>query len=277
MRCGSVDGALQKLVPLSPRQHKLYLSHHPPLEGHPNQRLMYDNVRWNYCWQSMAKDSYHTVSDCHSCARNGVLLRHKLHLQLFLATRPLEVFAMNISEPLPKTAKENKYVVLITDRSPKLTRAILSAKITTTNVANIYIQGWVLLYGISSYILTDNSTQFVSNFFFTLYNHFDTKYLTKTTFRRHTNEQVRRYNETVVKHLRHYVADHQREWDTYIQALAYVKRAGSHVHQHHTLHPRFDREHARTDKVRRRLRHGFGYISSDRNSGTRTTVARPNR
>lgn len=79
--------------------------------------------------------------------------------------RPLEDITVDIIGALPKTNKDNKHVVIITDRYSKLTCAIPMRKITAGIVAAAFIDNWVLAYHISDSILTDNGSQFVAKLF----------------------------------------------------------------------------------------------------------------
>lgn len=64
------------------------------------------------------------MSACQSCTRNDLLFRPQRNLPLLPATRPLEFIATVISGILPKTAKENRYVVITSNRLFKLKQTI---------------------------------------------------------------------------------------------------------------------------------------------------------
>lgn len=68
---------------------------------------------------------------------------------------------MNIFGPLPKTKQGSQFVVVITDRYTKRTKAIPTTKNATT-VARILLEHWVAYYAITSKLLTDNGSQIVS-------------------------------------------------------------------------------------------------------------------
>lgn len=123
IRRGPNDRAMQKLVTQLTRLHILYLSHHPPLAGHTGLRRMYPTMRQSYYCPNMVQDVYYAVSSCHSSARNGTLFKHKRHMQLFQVAGPLAFVVMDILGPLSSNAKENKYIVVITDEYSKHTRA----------------------------------------------------------------------------------------------------------------------------------------------------------
>lgn len=204
------------------RRRHLLLSHYHLLAGHSGQRRMYDTMRRDYYWPHMANDVAEIINQCQSCARNRGHVKLQRQLQLFPASGPLEFVALDILGPLPKTKKENLYVVVMTDRYSKLTRDIPTSSITTTAVKYIFSEHWINPHGIPAFVLTDNGTLLVSKFFATLCTHLGLKQLTTTAYHPQTNGQVERYKKTLDTQLRHYVAYHQNDWDAYVQPLTYA-------------------------------------------------------
>lgn len=161
----------------------------------------------DYCSPNVVQDVYHNVSNCHSCAGNRMLLKHKRHLDLFLATWPLEFVVMDTLRPLSKTIKEYQCVVVTTDRYFKLTTAILTRQIKFTNVTHIFLaystlpieslrnmcfNDSIAPYGILTHKLTDSDSQFTNKFLATLCSLIGTKQLTTTKNHLQTNGQVER-------------------------------------------------------------------------------------
>lgn len=138
----------------------------------------------------MAQDVQQIVAQNNSCVRNGSRHRNKRHLQHFPASRPLEFIAMDILEPLPETMQGNQYVVIITDRYSKLTRAIKTSKTAAAHMANIFLDHWIVSFDISSYLLTDNGTRFRSKFFASICGYLGVKHLTTTAYHPQTNGQA---------------------------------------------------------------------------------------
>lgn len=64
----------------------------------------------------------------------------------------------------------------------KLKRAVLSLKPSTTRIATIFHDSWIVPYGISSYQLTYNGTQFMRKVFETVCIFFGLKQLTTTAY-----------------------------------------------------------------------------------------------
>lgn len=60
----------------------------------------------------------------------------KRQLQLFLTFSLLEFVAANILDSLPPTATRNHCIIILADRYSKLTKAIPTDKIASTQLAN---------------------------------------------------------------------------------------------------------------------------------------------
>lgn len=97
------------------RQIILYISHQPPLAGHPKQRGMYDTIRKDFYWPKILQGLYHTVSDYKSFAKNEAFWKQEQHLQLFLATEPFQFSATDILGPLSELHKRNQYIFFINE------------------------------------------------------------------------------------------------------------------------------------------------------------------
>lgn len=181
-----------------------------------------------FFWPHIANDIYHMVDQCSSCARIRNQCHHKHPLQLFPPSWPLDFVAMDILGPLPKTSEDKQYVLTITDRYSKPTHAIPSSQATSTLIVNIFFDQWIISYGIRSFQLTDNDTKFVSKFFATLCSFLGVKHLTTTAYHPQPDGQAERFNKTVITRPRHYVAEHQHNWDTLVKPLTYAYNTQGH-------------------------------------------------
>lgn len=71
-------------------------------------------------------------------------------------------------------------------------------------------------------LLAENRPQIVRKFFETLRTFLGVKDLTTTAYHPQANGQAERYNKIIVPRLRHHVAEHQRNWDLFVQPLTYA-------------------------------------------------------
>ena len=224
------DGAIQTVVPASLRDRVIQLSHKPLSQGHPGKNRLYQTLRERFYWPFMASDAEHHVATCRTCVQATGVRRKKQHkTRLFPPTGPLQDVAMDLLGPLPKTRLGNQYVLVITDRFSKLTRAIPMAKTTAPFIAAVFLNNWIMPYGIPDTILTDNGSQFIAEFFKTVCHILGVRRKTTTAYHPQTNGQAERYNKTIAKRLRHYVSEHQNDWDQYVQPLTYAYNAQVHA------------------------------------------------
>lgn len=125
------------------------------------------------------------------------------------AAGPFEFVVIDILLPLPKATADNRHVVIITDWFWERTRAIPTAKKNPTGIETIFLDNWVMTYGIPSYVLTDNGLQFLKKLVTTLCLLLGVKRLTRTANPPQMDGQAERFIRTAVARLRHCVSQHQ--------------------------------------------------------------------
>jgi transposase InsO family protein len=128
-------------------------------------------------------------------------------------TTPMDFVAMSILGPLTTTDRGNRYLLVVTDRFTKQTRAFPLHITTADLVAQVFFDGWVASgYGIPSISLTDNGPQFIYKFFQTFCRTLGVKQVYTSAYRPSTNGQTERFNRTIAEYMGAYVSEHQRDW-----------------------------------------------------------------
>ena len=223
VRVSPLDGAHQVLVPEKLQPRCLALFHLPRVSGHAGSTKMYDQMRRVVYWTRMAADVSDYVSKCPSCAKKSLRGGRKTtKLSLFPPSSPMEFVAMDILGPLTTTDRGNRFLLVITDRYSKLTRAFPLSTTTADVVAQVFFDGWVASgYGIPSILLTDNGPQFCAKFFQTFCKTLGVKQVFTSAYRPSTNGQTERFNRTVAEYMGAYVAEHQRDWDQLAAVATY--------------------------------------------------------
>jgi transposase InsO family protein len=171
----------------------------------------------------MAEDVYKTVRQCDACARNRISeRRHTNRLQLFPAKGPLESVAIDILGPLPRTKHGNRFLLVIADQYTKFTRTVPLRAVTALSVARALVDHWTYVYGPPVSLLTDNGPQFTAKFFQAACAELGSDKVFMTAYHPQTNEQVDRYNRTILAALRAYVAKLQDDWDDCTSAVTFA-------------------------------------------------------
>ena len=171
----------------------------------------------------MANDLIEHVRICRTCVQSKGVQGKKQHkTKLFPPKGSVEDIAIDLLGPFPKTKNRNQFIAVITDRYSKLTRAVPMRKTTATLMAAMFLNNWILPYGISNTIFSDNGPQFSAEFWKTICRPMGVNHKTTTSYHPQTNGQAERYNKTIVSRLRLYVSKHQNDWDQFVQPLTYA-------------------------------------------------------
>ena len=215
VRTSPLDGSRQVVIPETLQGRCLALFHLPKVAGHTGSTKMYAQMRRVVYWPRMAADVSYYVSRCPSCAKKSLRVGRKTtKLSLFPPSAPMEFVAMDILGPLTTTDRGNRFLLVVTDRFSKLTRAFPLSITTADVVAHAFFDGWVASgYGIPSVLLTDNGPQFISKFFQTFCRTLGVKQVYTSAYRPSTNGQTERFNRTVAEYMGAYVSEHQHDWD----------------------------------------------------------------
>jgi len=126
---------------------------------------------------------------------------------------------MDLLGPLTTSRGGHKHVLVICDRFTKLTRAIPLRDATALTVSSAFIDTWVAAYGIPDSALTDNGRQFASLNYQGILKLLGIASNYTSPYHPQTNGQVERYNRTLVRQLRCYIAEHTKEWDSHLSLI----------------------------------------------------------
>lgn len=122
------------------------ISDHLPIVGYHGQHPIYNRYNASVTCPHMAVDAERTVSKFHSCAGHNPAYHHKGKSQSFLAAEPFEFVAKKVS-PLEKNATVpvhcGFHIPLL-----ELARVILSTRKTFTHISNLFLDHWLVPYGI---------------------------------------------------------------------------------------------------------------------------------
>lgn len=77
--------------------------------------------------------------------------------------KAIDKISMHIIGPLPKTQRENKYILTIQDLLTKYSLGIPINGITSVEIADVFIKQFICRFGSPRAILTDQGTNFTSS------------------------------------------------------------------------------------------------------------------
>lgn len=207
----TVDKSIQIVVPASLRKQILHLAHHTSVAGYPGQRRMYNSLCCQFFWPHMAIHVSETIGKCLCCAKNESRFKHESHCKLIPAVELLDLVTIDILGPSPRTGQGNQLARMITDRYSTPMRSIPTSKKFSPRITNVFLDHWIIAFGIQSYLLMNDRPQFVGTFFASICTYYGVKNLANTAYHRQRNGQAKRYKCTINTRLHHYVIEQQRK------------------------------------------------------------------
>lgn len=183
--------------------------HHSWFEGHLGKRHIYDSMQMEYYWMHIQNGVYQTVKDCCECFRKNQSGIDEAPY-LFPPSGPQKLVAMGSLYLIPKTFNANQLVLIMTDPCSEVTRGVQNFEMTLSHIVLLFMDNWIVRYGILTHVLTENETHFTNTFFETLCSILGTEHLTLKSCHPQTTGKAKRFNEIIMATLQHCVPEHHR-------------------------------------------------------------------
>ena len=162
-RDGHRAGSQQLLIPRSLVKDVIRAEHSSPLAAHPGGSRMYQTLRDQYYWPSLAANVFGCVTACPTCAKKHLMgTQSTAPMRLFAATEPFAALAIDLLGPFPRTPEGYEYILVICDRFTKVTRAVPLKDISALDFRSAFLYTWVARYGIPDSVLWDTGPQFAA-------------------------------------------------------------------------------------------------------------------
>jgi transposase InsO family protein len=190
-------------------------SHHDTVTaGHLGQDKTQELLTRNYYWPRIRQTVNEYVKTCDTSARNNAP-RQQPHGQLhplLIPTSPWSSVFMDYIVELPPSSGHNAILVCV-DRLTKMAHFCP----TTTNVsaeesAKLYVKHVFKLHGLPSDIVTDQGSQFISNFTTKLLKLCAIHSNKSTAYHPQSDGQTERVNQTLEQYLRIFCDYQQDNW-----------------------------------------------------------------
>lgn len=104
------------------------------------------------------------------------------------------------------------FTIAATNNFSKWAKAILLAKIKTSNVVNFLKNYIIYRFGIPRQIIHDNGPYFISHAFSQFYNKYKIKDVPSTAYNRSTNGLAEAFDKAIIKLLKKFVLSTKRGW-----------------------------------------------------------------
>jgi hypothetical protein len=141
--------------------------HNCPVGGHQGIQRTIERIKLYISWPGLEQDITQYVKECKTCQINKET-RQNIKLPLTVTDTkdiPWEKVYLDIVGPLPMTETDMKYVLTCQDNLSKYFIAIPLKNQTADEVANAFVKNIIPNYGISTEIVTDQGSNFMSDVF----------------------------------------------------------------------------------------------------------------
>ena len=220
----------QLLLPHGFRDNVLKQLHDARTAGHMGYKRTYARMHDRYFWYKMKTDVQRWVKTCNICQakHNPPGRKPKAFLQKYQVGAPLERIALDITGPLPKTQKKNKYILVVSDYFTKWTEAYALPNIEAETVATVLVEQWISRYGTCREIHSDQGSNFESKLFKEMCSLLGIEKTRTTPFHPQGDGQVERFNATLKTILSKIIAVHNDDWDVHLPYAMMAYRSSVH-------------------------------------------------
>lgn len=135
---------------------------------------------------------------------------------------------MIILGQLPWSKKGNTLVTLISDCSSKLKRSTNVSKKTAKNIAPLFFNHLIVLYGNHDCLQTDRRNHSLNKIFATVCVYLRVKHMMTIEHYPETKGQIEKYIETIAACLQNYAKELQDSWDMFVQPLKFAYSTQGH-------------------------------------------------
>jgi len=145
------------VVPKHKRDDILEVMHKSVFSAHLGANKTFNKIKERFYWPRMQAAIEKYIRECDNCQKIKASIKSVAPMKPIEASRPLELVTTDITGPLPKTKRNNAYLLLIIDHFTKFLKMYLIKNMLESTVAN-QILNYIFNFGIMDNILSDQGT-----------------------------------------------------------------------------------------------------------------------
>jgi hypothetical protein len=177
---------------------------------------MYHNLRQQFWWTWMKRETTHFVSECDTCwkVKADYMKIRGLLQPLIIPEWKWDDISMDYIMGIPLTAHEFDFISVIMDRLSKSACIIpVNTYYNGRSYAEIYIARVSSLHGVPKMIISDQGSQFVACFQEQLHASLVTHLSHSLAYHPQTDGQTEQVNQILEDILRECIMEYQGRWD----------------------------------------------------------------
>ena len=220
------------VIPYTLCEEVLFHCHKDVLSAHLGRTKTWERVRERAYWPGMYQDVIRYVSACEECgSKKGsrpFVVGKRQAMPVDLMVKPFSFIVVDAIGPLPQSKKGNKYILTIVDYLTRFVEAFPVKDLKTSTWLSTLLEGIVTRYGVPLNLLSDQGSNFVSTLAEDFYKTLGIRKKTSTAYHPETQGLVERFNGTLIRIIKMFVSDHQKDWDVYLPKVLFAYRTSYH-------------------------------------------------
>ena len=219
---------LQLVIPRTSIQAVLKEFHDTPTGGHLGLRKTLEKVRSRFYWPGQRHDVVNWCKACAECAsRKSPTRRRRAPMQSGLVGTPMQRVAMDILGPLPVTARENKYVLVVGDYFTKWVEAYPMPNMEAKTVAELFVNHFIARFGVPDVLHTDQGCNFESTLLKETCLLLGVQKTRTSPYHPQSDGLIERFNRTLLSMLSIAAVENERDWDLRVPLLMLAYRTST--------------------------------------------------
>jgi hypothetical protein len=218
---------LRAVVPHRLRNILMTEHHSSPLYGgHRGRSATLDKLAERYWWPNMKADVIAHVTSCHPCAK--ARHNHNSKKAPIVPQPPVsDLFnrvGMDMVGPLPPSKEGCEYILVLIDHYSHWVEAYPLHETTSEKIAEVLVREFIPRFGCPQAFLTDQGSNFNSDFMTEFYRIMQSKKLTTTAYHPQCNGLTEQVNGTIKNALTRYVQSHPSRWQEFLPWVLHAYR-----------------------------------------------------
>ena len=193
--------------PSDEREDMMKEMHSSAVGGHRGVPKTYNRIRQYYFWENMKIDIQNFTQQCLQCQLKKYI-RIKTKQPMVITDIPGTAFdkiAIDIVGPLPRTIRDNKYILTIQVQLSKYCVGMPLPDAVAITIADALVKRFICVFGPPKAILTDQGRNFLSGLMKRVAARFRSKKIRTTAFHPQSNGSLERSHHVLGEYLKQYV------------------------------------------------------------------------
>lgn len=218
----------QLLVPRILRQEVIVKCHDHIFGAHMGINKTTERLKSQFHWYGMGNDVRSHIQNCQVCNRFKKSKQPKASLQNYIVGHPMDRIALDVIGPLPRTSRNNQYILVIGDHFSRWMEAYPLPNQMAEKVAEKLVNEFISRFGVPLEIHTDQGSNFESDLFKEVCSLLEVKKTRSTPYRPSSNGLIEKFNQTLENMIKGFVNKNKTDWDQYIGLLMGAYRSTIH-------------------------------------------------